>query len=124
MARREKLERPVAVKDILQEFLRPGDWQVLEVRRRVRAAWEAAVPPSLGAEARLVDLKRQELWVEVSHGAVVQELQFLKPKILGALQQALGAGVVRQVHFRVGGATPGGRQPPPAPVGNDDLEQQ
>ena len=113
MARRERLARPVAVKDILQEFLRPGDWQVLEVRRRVRAAWEAALPPDWGTETRLVDLKRQELWVEVSSSALAQELQFIKSNILAALEQALGPGLVREIRFRVGSA-PWDRQAPPS----------
>jgi hypothetical protein len=107
MSKRQGTERPVAVREVLQEFLRPGDWQVLELRRRVRTAWEGALPASLRGETRLVDLKRQELWVEATNSAWVQELQFLKPKILAALEKALGPGIVRDVRCRVTGkATP------------------
>jgi hypothetical protein len=100
---KRKLERPVALQQVLGDILRPGDWQVLEQRQKVRAAWEKVVPAALREEARLVDLKRRELWVEASSAALVQELQFLKPKILKSLEQALGAGVIREVRFKVGG---------------------
>jgi len=102
MAKRKRLERPVAVGQVLEGLIRPGDWHTLEVRQRVRAVWERAVPEAFQEQARLVDLKRRELWVEVTSSAWVQEFQFFKPKILAALEQALGPGVIREVRFRVG----------------------
>jgi len=100
---KRKSERPVPVAQVLDGILRPGDWQVLELRQRVRTAWEQAVPAALRAKARLIDLKRRELWVEAGSSALVQELQFHKPKILKALEKALGAGVIQEVRFTVGG---------------------
>ena len=93
--------RPVAVKEVLKEMLHV-DWQGLEVRQRIRRAWEAALPPSLLAQTRLLDLRRKELWVEVAASAVGQELLFLKPRILKALEQVLGPGVIRDLRVRVG----------------------
>jgi len=93
----------VAVKQVLEGILKPGDWQVLELRQKVRSAWEKAVPATLREQARLVDLKRQELWVEAGSSALVQELQFLKPKILKVLEKSLGVGVIKEVRFKVGG---------------------
>lgn len=100
---KRKSERPVAVREVLEGILRPGDWQVLELRQKVRTAWEKAVPGALREQARLVDLKRHELWVEAGSSALVQELQFLKPKILKVMEKALGAGVIKEVRFKVGG---------------------
>jgi len=106
MAKREPLERPVAVGQVLEDLLTPGDWYALRMRQEVRKVWEQAVPAALRAQTRLVDLKRRELWVEVSASPWVQELQFLKPKILAALDKALGPGVIREVRFRLGAGTP------------------
>jgi hypothetical protein len=97
------LERPLAVGQVLEGLIRPGDWHVLELRQRVRAAWERRVPERFREQARLVDLKRHELWVEADSSALVQELQFLRPKILAALEKDLGSGVIREVRFKVGG---------------------
>jgi hypothetical protein len=72
------------------------------LRQRIRRIWEAVVPPGLQSHARLIDLRRKELWVEVSTSPYNQELQFLKPKILDALDRALGPGKVKDVRVRVG----------------------
>jgi hypothetical protein len=100
---RKKLEQPVAVGQVLGDLIRPGDWHSLEVRQKVRAAWEQAVPERLREHCRLVDLKRRVLWVEAASSALVQELQFLRPKIQAALEKALGAGVIQEIRFQVGG---------------------
>ena len=62
-----------------------------------------ADPAALAERARLVDLRRKELWVEVDASPWAQELQFLKPKILAALDRALGPGKVKDLRVRVGG---------------------
>jgi hypothetical protein len=102
MAKRPSLPRPVAVKDVLQDLLNTGDREGLELRRRIREAWEAAAPATLREHARLVDLKRKELWVEVSGHVWGQELQFLKPVILEELDRLLGPGKVKDLRIRVG----------------------
>jgi predicted nucleic acid-binding Zn ribbon protein len=103
MAKRQPLAKPVTVRQVLDSLIRPGDWQALEQRRRLREIWEEVVPEPVQAQARLVDFSRRELWVEVTASPWVQELQYLKPKILDSFAMALGAGVVRDVRFRVGG---------------------
>ena len=102
MAKRPKLPRPVPVKEVVQGILSLGDRDDLELRQHIRRVWEAVVPNSLLSDARLLDLRRKELWVEVSSSPFSQELQFLKPKILAALDQALGPGKVKDLRVRVG----------------------
>jgi hypothetical protein len=102
MAKRPTLPRPVPVKEVVQRILTPGDLDALELRQTIRRVWEQAVPAGLLAHARLVDLRRKELWVEVSASPYSQELLFLKPKILAALDRALGPGKVKDLRVRVG----------------------
>ena len=92
----------MAVRQVLEAVIRPGDWQTLELRQQVRAVWEQAVPEKFRQQARLVDLKRHELWVEANSSALIQELQFFKPKILAALEKSLGPGRIRDLRFKVG----------------------
>jgi len=96
------MPRPVAVKEVLQRFLNPGDLEALKQRQEIRRVWERVVPAQLLALSRLVDLRRKELWVEVSGGPGAQELQFLKPIILAELDRVLGSGRIRDIRFRVG----------------------
>ncbi len=102
MSKRETLARPVPVKEVLESLLRPGDWQALEQRRRIREVWERVLPPALLSHTRLAAVRRRELWVEVSASPWIQELQFLKPRILQEFDQSLGPGVIREVRFTVG----------------------
>ena len=102
MTKRSSLPRPVAVKEVLQDLLNPGDREALEVRQRIRQVWEATVPAALRAQARLVDLKRQELWVEVRDPLWGQELQFLRSAVLEELAKALGPAKVKELRIRVG----------------------
>ena len=104
MAKRPKLPRPVPVKEVVQGILSPGDRDDLELRQHIRRVWEAVVPAGLLSQARLVDLRRKELWVEVSASPYSQELQFLKPEILAALDRALGPGKIKDLRVRVGQA--------------------
>jgi predicted nucleic acid-binding Zn ribbon protein len=93
----------VPVKEVVRGILSPGDRDSLELRQHIRRVWEAVVPAALAEKARLVDLRRKELWVEVDASPWAQELQFLKPKILAALDRALGPGKVKDLRVRVGG---------------------
>jgi len=102
MAKRTPIPRPVAVKEVLQDLLNPGDRDALELRQRIRQVWEETVPAALKEQARLVDLKRKELWVEVRDHIWGQELQFLRAAILEELDRELGAGKVRELRIRVG----------------------
>jgi hypothetical protein len=105
MAKRPRLPRPMPVKEVVRSILSPGDRDGLELRQQIRRIWESVVPAALLSQARLVDLRRQELWVEVSASPWAQELQFLKPKILAALDRALGPGKVKDLRVRVGGGS-------------------
>lgn len=101
MPKRERLEKPVALRQVLEGVLGPGDWHALELRQKVRSAWEQTVPAELRKQARLADLRRRELWVEVSTSVWLQELQFLKPQILQGLERLLGPGIIRELRGKV-----------------------
>ena len=102
MAKRPPQKRPVAVKEIVREFLTPGDLEALRQRQEIRRVWEAVVPAQLLARSRLVDLRRKELWVEVVDSLFAQELQFFRSRVLEELDRVLGPGKVRDIRFRVG----------------------
>ncbi|MFM1903634.1 MAG: hypothetical protein RLZZ440_1534, partial [Planctomycetota bacterium] len=54
---------------------------------QLNAAWEQVVPPTLAGHCRPGLVRRGVLEVFASHSAVVQELMFLKPSLLAALQE-------------------------------------
>jgi hypothetical protein len=103
MAKRPRIPRPVPVKEIIQAVLSPGERDALELRQTIRRVWEAVVPAQLLSHARLVELRRKELWVEVDASAWGQELQFLKPRILEALARRLGPDKILDLRLQCGG---------------------
>ncbi len=102
MAKRIPLPGPVAVREVLQRLMKPLDWENLGQRSRIRQVWEKMVPPEILPHTRLLEVRRRELWVEVSAAAWGQELQFLRPGILEELHRALGPEVIRDLRIRVG----------------------
>jgi predicted nucleic acid-binding Zn ribbon protein len=102
MTKRQPLARPLAVREVLLGLMQPRDWEDLAQRSLIRQYWEAVVPPEILPHTRLLEVRRRELWVEVSAPAWGQELQFLRSGILGELDKALGPGVIRNLRIRVG----------------------
>ncbi|MBW1952903.1 MAG: DUF721 domain-containing protein [Deltaproteobacteria bacterium] len=102
MSKRIKLPRPVSVSEVLKKVLKPADLLVTQQRAQIRAAWERIISDQLRAQTRLVDYQRKVLWVEVQSSLWMQELQFLKSKILADLNEILGPGVVNDLRFRIG----------------------
>lgn len=97
MAPRKATLRPLPLREVLEGLIKPGDWQALEQRRVIREVWEQVVPPRLRAQAVLVELRRRELVVAVTPGPWMQELHFVKQRLLAELARTLGPGVVREV---------------------------
>ena len=75
-----------------------------------RAAWPAAVGKRIAAHAVAKSLVRGSLIVEVEDAIWQKQLFYLRFQILGKLSEVLGAGIIKDVEFRI--ATP--RRPPQA----------
>ena len=102
MAKRQPLPKPVAVREVIKGLMKPLDWDNLGQRSRIRQVWEAVVPPEMLPHTRLLEVRRRELWVEVSAAAWGQELQFLRSGILRELEKALGPGIIQELRLRIG----------------------
>ena len=91
---------------------------------RVWELWEEVVGRAVAAQAWPSKLQHGKLFVTVSHPAVIQELQFLKGRLVRSLNQALAehdAPPVKTLFFVVGrpqdmarpAKEPAGLAPPP-----------
>ncbi len=91
---------------------RVKDYHVWEI-------WEETVGRDIAATAWPSKIQHQKLFVTVSHPAVIQELQFIKGRIVSSLNQALvehGAQPVRALFFVLGRPQDMAR-PPKEPAG-------
>lgn len=101
MTGRKNLDKPLPVRQILGEILKPADWQALELRQKIREAWEDLLPATIRDFCRLRELKGGTLWIEVSSPSVAQELHLERWKIQSRLALKLGSPVVREICFQV-----------------------
>lgn len=91
---------------------RVKDYQVWEV-------WEGAVGRAVAEKAWPSKIQHGKLFVTVSHPAAIQELQFIKGRIVGSLNRALaerGAPPVKTLFFVLGCPQDMAR-PPKEPAG-------
>jgi predicted nucleic acid-binding Zn ribbon protein len=101
MAKRPNLPKPAPIQEILNKILKPADMRQLEFQTRLRQVWEENISPSLGQQTDLVDFNGKTLYVEVAANPWMQELHFLKPRILAAMQRRLGENVIKDIKFRL-----------------------
>jgi hypothetical protein len=86
---------------------------------RVWEVWEEAVGRLVARKAQPSKIQRGKLFVTVSNSAYLQEMQFYKARIRDAVNQRLGAPVVKDIFFvlgRVREATVRPTQPPRRPL--------
>jgi predicted nucleic acid-binding Zn ribbon protein len=101
MTKRPNLREPAPIQEILHKILKPADMRQMEFQTRLRQVWEESVSPLLGQQTELVDFKRKILYVAVADNPWIQELHFLKPRILAAMQSRLGENAVQDIKFRL-----------------------
>ncbi|MGE0680124.1 MAG: DUF721 domain-containing protein [Candidatus Binatia bacterium] len=86
---------------------------------RVWEVWEEAVGRLVARKAQPSKIQRGKLFVTVSNSTYLQEMQFYKARIRDAVNQRLGAPVVKDIFFvlgRVQEATARPAQPPRRPL--------
>lgn len=101
MTKRPNLYEPAPIREILNKILKPADMRLLEFQARLRQVWEDNLSPMLRQQTELVDFNRKILYVEVAANPSIQELHFLKPRILAAMQRQLGENTIKDIKFRV-----------------------
>ncbi|AEB08150.1 DUF721 domain-containing protein [Desulfobacca acetoxidans] len=101
MSKRSIDREPALIKDVLKKILKPKDLPMLALQVRLRQVWEETVGENLRQHARLVDFRNKTLWIEVTSNPLMQELHFLKSRVLTTMQQQLGETVIKDIRFRL-----------------------
>jgi predicted nucleic acid-binding Zn ribbon protein len=101
MSKRPHLSEPAPIREVLNKILKPADLHQLEFLARVRQVWEHHISELLAHHTKLVDFNKKTLYVEVAANAWMQELHFLKPRLLAAMQRHLGEHVIKDIKFRL-----------------------
>ncbi len=103
MARKGK---PKPIRSILESTLKG-----LEVDAQLKAysiwgAWREIVGESLADQTQPRAIRNHILFMDVSHSTWIQQLQFLKPKLLEKINAFLGEPLLQDIRFRMGKIPP------------------
>src|SRR5512137_2854130 len=96
------MSRPKAIRSILETTLKG-----LELDTQLRAyslwgAWRDIVGESIASQTQLCAIRNKILFIDVSHPAWNQQLQFLKPTLLQKINAFLGENLIQDIRFHVG----------------------
>lgn len=97
-----RIPPPKSVRDVLSQLLAKRGYAQIQTAAGCEAAWREAVGTKLAGDTRPGNVKRGVLEVLVRNSAVLQELAFLKGKIVKSLSKTVPEQKIRDLRFRVG----------------------
>lgn len=97
--------RPVSVGSMVPKVLEELGIEGAAVVMRILEHWDAAVGPEIARHARPSVLRGATLEVTADSSVWCQQVQFLRPRILEALRERLGADAPSDLRTRVGSVT-------------------
>ena len=90
------------LKTILGTMLRTMDSPPQREQFRVWDIWEEVVGPQIAGKTRPEALRNGVLVVSVTSSVWMQELSFMKQKILDRINQTLAPATIREIRFKLG----------------------
>jgi predicted nucleic acid-binding Zn ribbon protein len=115
MAKRSSPEGWKSAAEILQAVMPNVATAERLQEARVWEIWEAAVGRLVARKAQPSKMQRGKLFVTVGNSAYLQEMHFYKSHIRNAVNQQLGASVVKDIFFVLGRVQDVAIRPDPLP---------
>lgn len=100
------MEKPEHVRSVLNKALKDLEIDVPLKVYSVITAWKEIVGENIASQSQPCLIRNKILFVEVSHSTWIQQLQFLKPKILEKIKDFLGESLIEDIRFRLGKISP------------------
>jgi predicted nucleic acid-binding Zn ribbon protein len=97
-----RIPPPKPVRDVLSQLLAKRGYAQIQTAAGCEAAWREAVGAKLAVDTRPGNVKRGVLEVLVRNSSALQELAFLKGKIVKSLAKTIPEQKIRDLRFRVG----------------------
>jgi predicted nucleic acid-binding Zn ribbon protein len=90
------------MRDVLSQLLARKGYAQVQTAAACEAAWRTAVGEKLAGHTRAGNVRRGVLEVLVRNSATLQELAFVKVKVVKKLGELVPEQKIRDVRFRVG----------------------
>lgn len=92
-----KKEQPVT--DILREFLSASGLETPLLQYRLVQAWPEVVGEPLSRQSQALEVRGEQLWVNVASPALITELQMRRTDLANALNAHVGARIITDIRF-------------------------
>lgn len=99
---RRSKEGPMGIKPILEKTIKKLGLEIKIKEGKIWEIWDEAVGPTVARNAQPESIRSRVLFVRVSTSAWMQQLQFIKERIIEKLNQSLGKTLVKSISFRLG----------------------
>jgi predicted nucleic acid-binding Zn ribbon protein len=114
------MEKPKPIRSILEKTLKTLEIDVPLKTYSIWGAWRGIVGESVALQTQPRSIRNRILFVDVSHSTWIQQLQFLKPTLLGKINEFLGEPLIQDIRFRLGKISPSLPAPPKIPQWDEE----
>ena len=98
MAKRNNDNQPI--EDILKEFVKTNNLQTGLDKVNVREAWSNLMGNGVNNYTTAIELKHENLYVQLSSSVLREELSYGSEKIINMLNESIGKDVVKKLVLR------------------------
>lgn len=88
-----------SVNDILREFLHSSGLETPLLQYRLVQAWPEVVGQPFDQHSEALEVKGEQLWVNVSSPALATELQMRRSQLVQQLNAHVGAQIISDLRF-------------------------
>jgi len=96
------MKKPQSIHSILEQTLKGLKLDVPLKTYSIWGAWKEIVGEAIALQTQPRAIRNHILFIDVSHSTWMQQLQFLKPTLLGKINGFLGESLIEDIRFKVG----------------------
>ena len=96
------MKKPQSIHSILEQTLKGLELDVPLKTYSIWGAWKEIVGEPIALQTQPRAIRNHILFIDVSHSTWMQQLQFLKPTLLGKINGFLGESLIEDIRFKVG----------------------
>ncbi len=111
------MHKPQPIHSILEKTLKGLEIDLPIRTYAIWGAWKEIVGESVAGQTRPRTVRNRILFIDVSHSTWIQQLQFLKPTLLGKINAFLGESPIEDIRFKLG------KIPSPLPQFNSPVNR-
>ncbi len=118
------MAKPKPLRSILEDTLKSLRIDAPMKGYSLWGAWREIVGDVVASNAQPSAVRNRILFIEVSHPAWIQQLQFLKPALLEKINGFLGESLIQDIRFRIGKISPPSASPKESGWKEEDLDRE